>query len=505
MMLELDKMAQLGKLLLTMLALASLTSCAALIPRKPPRPPLFPPYAYEYKGKFRPTFYLIADENAKPYRKLPKEVPLLTPSGDTIAWVSRAFKRELDIEGTGRLSDGRLINFAGRAPDGIRYQVLTDAPFGLGVDNYRLIPYRTIAVDPTRILIGSVVFIPQAYGVRLPSGEIHDGFFLAHDIGGAIKGDRIDIFLGDIKDWKKNAFSKAGRIKNLQPVDLYVVREPLESAVNRRFQKQFTWKRREPLYRMRASEIDRLIKDVSQSTPDVRQRIQIYSERAKGTPYLIFCLGEGPHAPYDPDPLVDFSRVDCMTFSEQMLALAISNSYSEMFDNLQRIRYKDGIIDFKKRNHFTLADWLPNNSWLLYDATQEIGDTLCLPMTKTIDRRADFLRMGCTDTSDVPPPQTMTISYIPTENLPKIKDRLQGGEIVTIVSDRPGIFSAHMGLIVRDKYGNVLFRHASSQERFQKVVDEFFDDVIAYLRAKPSLVGMVFMRIRRDFEKFVNK
>ena len=39
-----------------------------------------------------------------------------------------------------------------------------------------------------------------------------------------------------------------------------------------------------------------------------------------------------------------FSRVDCVTFCEQTLALAISSNYDNMFENLKRIRYHNGQV-----------------------------------------------------------------------------------------------------------------------------------------------------------------
>lgn len=76
----------------------------------------------------------------------------------------------------------------------------SNALYGEGVQGYELVPYRTIAVDPTLIPIGSVVYIPAARGttVVLPSGDraIHDGYFYAADVGKAIQGNHIDVFLG---------------------------------------------------------------------------------------------------------------------------------------------------------------------------------------------------------------------------------------------------------------------------------------------------------------------
>lgn len=41
---------------------------------------------------------------------------------------------------------------------------------------------------------------------------------------------------------------------------------------------------------------------------------------------------------------------------------------------LQRIRYKDGVIGVLTRNHFTEADWVVNNSWLIKNITDSLPD-----------------------------------------------------------------------------------------------------------------------------------
>jgi 3D (Asp-Asp-Asp) domain-containing protein len=60
----------------------------------------------------------------------------------------------------------------------------------------RLQPMRTVAVDPTVFPRHSVLFIKQTVGLRMPDGSAHDGYWYASDVGGAIKGARIDLFTG---------------------------------------------------------------------------------------------------------------------------------------------------------------------------------------------------------------------------------------------------------------------------------------------------------------------
>lgn len=72
--------------------------------------------------------------------------------------------------------------------------------FGTGVKNYKLIPYRTIAVDKAIIPYGTVLYVPSVRGmlVELPNGQKvkHDGYFFAGDTGSAIKGNHVDVFTG---------------------------------------------------------------------------------------------------------------------------------------------------------------------------------------------------------------------------------------------------------------------------------------------------------------------
>lgn len=77
---------------------------------------------------------------------------------------------------------------------------VANGEFGDGVGTFLLAPYRSLATDRAVIPSGTVVYIPSARGVRitLPSGKevVHDGYFYASDVGGAIKTNHIDVFIG---------------------------------------------------------------------------------------------------------------------------------------------------------------------------------------------------------------------------------------------------------------------------------------------------------------------
>jgi len=184
-----------------------------------------------------------------------------------------------------------------------------------------------------------------------------------------------------------------------------------------------------------------------------------------------------------------------MTFCEQVLALAISKKYQDVFNNLQKIRYYNGSISFSTRNHFVMADWLPRNQWLLRDITEEKGGMLCKEMVKTIDRRTFVKSLGCNETKSSPPPQRISIKYIPKKYLLTISDKLKGSEILVLITTREGIFVSHLGFVIKNKDGSLLFRHASLTHK--KVIDEPFTQLYKRLQDDQHIAGSVFMQVSK--------
>ena len=60
----------------------------------------------------------------------------------------------------------------------------------------KVVAMRTAAVDANLIPRRTVLFIKETVGMPMPDGSIHDGYWYASDVGGAIKGERIDLYTG---------------------------------------------------------------------------------------------------------------------------------------------------------------------------------------------------------------------------------------------------------------------------------------------------------------------
>jgi 3D (Asp-Asp-Asp) domain-containing protein len=74
----------------------------------------------------------------------------------------------------------------------------------------KVVAMRTAAIDRNVIPRRTRLFIKETVGLPMPDGSIHDGFWYASDTGGAIKGEKIDLFTGH----------GSGSMKPLMPLNL---------------------------------------------------------------------------------------------------------------------------------------------------------------------------------------------------------------------------------------------------------------------------------------------
>jgi 3D (Asp-Asp-Asp) domain-containing protein len=121
---------------------------------------------------------------------------------EAIAEVTKDFASEIELQGTGQLKDGRVLNIEGhcRCEKSPCFKV-TEAKWGTAGTGKPLQPFRTVAVDPKVIKLGSLLYVPLLEGRTMPGrapwgGFVHDGCVVADDTGGGIDGNQLDLFVG---------------------------------------------------------------------------------------------------------------------------------------------------------------------------------------------------------------------------------------------------------------------------------------------------------------------
>lgn len=162
-----------------------------------------------YLGKFKTTFYWVVEEGDYPSGGN----ALYDTEGRLVGRFSRRFIRDFKIEAAARLNDGRCISYL----KGANRVVVSDSFMGYG--GYKLSELKSIAVDPRIIPLGARVYIPQAEKVVV-NGKRLSGILHAHDIGSAVKGKHIDLFVGSRNNI--DAFKSAG-MRSLGSVDIYIL------------------------------------------------------------------------------------------------------------------------------------------------------------------------------------------------------------------------------------------------------------------------------------------
>lgn len=210
-------------------------------------------------------------------------------------------------------------------------------------------------------------------------------------------------------------------------------------------------------------------------------RLLAVSERFLETPYGSSPLGEGRGK--DPDPLLRYDLVDCLTYVEETIAMAVARRPEDVEPLLSAIRYGQR-VDYADRNHLMEAQWLPSNiaKGFLRDVTARIGGpdavrtakaltrgTWQSPSSRALELPADRQVVG-----------TFPITMLPLDKAMAHARAVPSGTLLVVVrEDRPGKVSrmTHLGFVVQKRKRTYL-RHAA-RNAYLRVVDEDLETFFA--------------------------
>ncbi len=196
----------------------------------------------------------------------------------------------------------------------------------------------------------------------------------------------------------------------------------------------------------------RLIEE-AQSLPTTGGRIDFISRALIGAPYRSYTLIGGPRKA---ERFVTRDDVfDCVTYCEAVLAAALVRTPADYDGMLRRIRYRDGVVTWRQRNHY-FAQWCDNN----------IANNICarvgMPGGFSIDKKLYWM-----PTLGAP---RMAVAAIPRASLLANKSMLATGDVIAFMSPRPRLDYFHTGLIVIARNGEPRLRHAAQSRG--RVLDE---------------------------------
>lgn len=247
-----------------------------------------------------------------------------------------------------------------------------------------------------------------------------------------------------------------------------------------------------------------------------------------GRPYQLEPEGEGATGEFNQEPIYRVDRFDCQTYVSTVLAIVLSNNFSELQKNIALVNYKNGTVSFFTRNHFSDVDWLQNNiqNGFVHNISDDIvGNKSVATATAFVDRQSWYKKLPISRIKiiDLSPQQQVqkladlhalsakaqnvvaNINYIPmdqlldpNDNSTAIMNNIPSGTIIFLIHPNMDMTKeigthlnvTHMGFAIRKN--NVLyFREASSLQK--KVIDVPF---VGYMRIyqrfnKPSGIAVI--------------
>lgn len=239
------------------------------------------------------------------------------------------------------------------------------------------------------------------------------------------------------------------------------------------------------------------------------RRIAAVSRLFLDRPYIRDPLGEGPEGRIDKDPRLRLDAFDCLTYVEQMMALAHEPQLDKVTGYLDRIRYHKGRVGYRTRNHFQAYHWIRSNikAGFVRDITRKIGGPHTRWTVKHYHRgmwRGRYWRWPGRLKARTPRGK-VRLPYLPVRAAMKLADRVPEGTIIGEVrkarASHPLVIT-HVGLVVVRK-GKRVFRHATSVTA-SKVTEQNLRRYLSrlrYLYVKWPVVGINLLEPRQMFRR----
>ncbi|WP_205727916.1 N-acetylmuramoyl-L-alanine amidase-like domain-containing protein [Flammeovirga pectinis] len=216
------------------------------------------------------------------------------------------------------------------------------------------------------------------------------------------------------------------------------------------------------------------------------EKLSLIGNTFLGQPYLEKTLEVGEKEQL----VINFIGFDCTTYVESVLALTILysdtsleslrtiNHYASI---LERIRYRDGVIDgYTSRLHY-FTEWVRDNAkkGIIKDVTVEIGGT---EYTKEINFMSTHLssykqldndkgaveKIKCVEEEI----NKKKLSQIYINDIESIDSKIKSGDIISLVTKIKGLDVTHVGIAVREADGKIHLMHDSQSKGKVVITDK---------------------------------
>ncbi|MGV3659948.1 MAG: N-acetylmuramoyl-L-alanine amidase-like domain-containing protein [Prosthecobacter sp.] len=237
-------------------------------------------------------------------------------------------------------------------------------------------------------------------------------------------------------------------------------------------------------------------------------RVAQFGQAMRGTKYVAWTLEIDDRIE---SPSANFNGLDCWTFFEIALGLARmvakrqrTYSPSDLLRQIEWTRYRGGVCrgHYLDRIHY-LDEWYTDNAarGSIRNVTRDVG-----PVVRLTGRANDEMSLNPrlyrylrNNPALVPAMrqiearlERVPFDFIPKSQVAACEPRIQSGDIIGIVTNRPHVFCSHVGLALRTGDGVCHLMHASLTQK-KVIVDQSIHE---YLNSVKSHAGIVVGRPR---------
>jgi len=248
----------------------------------------------------------------------------------------------------------------------------------------------------------------------------------------------------------------------------------------------------------RFAELMRYARQEQLATRPLGEVMQALGLQLRGAPYVAGMLDKTPAETL----LTPLDRFDCVLFVESVLALAQGvvlgdTTLAGFRQRVEQLRYRDGRMNgYCSRLHY-FTDWIDDNArrGLVRDITRELGGRVMRRRIRFMsEHRTLYPHLAADSTWKCIRRVEETLSarerfVLPRDEIRRVAERLQPGDIVAFVAREPTLDVVHVGLVYVGADGRRGLLHASPQGGVR-----VSPDLQTYVQNNPAQVGIVVAR-----------
>jgi cell wall-associated NlpC family hydrolase len=215
--------------------------------------------------------------------------------------------------------------------------------------------------------------------------------------------------------------------------------------------------------------------------------------------------------------VINLTGFDCTTFVENVLAFARlikmgKSSFNDYEDELQKIRYRDGVINkYPSRLHY-FTDWIYDNErkGIVDDVTELVGGKpikLHLNFMSThpgsyprLKEHPEFIKEIRKKEAEI---SRRDYFYVPKERVGFIENQIENGDIIAFTTSIPGLDVSHVGIAVRMEDNRIHLLHAPNVSSSVQISE---DPLSAYINKIKKDTGIIVLKpldpTQKDLEEY---